>query len=297
MAHGPCAGVSTVGACEVPDFGLCSYLDVAAEAWPYSPAAGTNSSTTLGAGSPSNVAPLVVADALAPALDRDGLLRVADALAPVTDALLIGDSADARVQFPPSYRARLVAETGARAWVGLNCRDRNRVALEGEIAACVDAGALALHCVTGDHPSAGHRPDAHAVFDLDSLDLVRLAALSGVLCSVAHAPAAPPVEQRLPRLLAKIAAGAGAVFVDGPGDAAVVGPAVAALRAAGFSGLVLVCVTASDGLAPAARRVKQVLALPGVDGVNLSGGAAPGDETAAVARLAQLAALTRDGAR
>src|SRR5260370_1110801 len=119
----------------------------------------------------------------------------------------------ARVQFPPSYQVRLLVDAGVAGWAGINCRDRNRVALEGEIAACADAGAAGVHCVTGDHPAAGHRPDAAAVFDLDSVELVELASTAGALparplCSAAHAPAAPPAGKRLASLLAKIDAAA-----------------------------------------------------------------------------------------
>jgi 5,10-methylenetetrahydrofolate reductase len=234
---------------------------------------------------------VIVTDLLAPALSADALRRLAAELAPVSDACLLGDHQQSRVQFPPSYRVRLLADEGVPAWAGLNTRDRNRVALEGEVAACLDAGAVGLHCVTGDHPAAGHRPDARAVFDLDAVGVVGLAAGRGALCSVAHAPTVPPVERRLPRLLAKIRAGADAVFVDGPGDPEVVGPAVAALRATGFTGLVLACVTPYPATtSDAVRRVERVLALSGVDGVNLSGGAGPGDEMTAARRLAEVAA-------
>src|SRR5258708_3409533 len=104
----------------------------------------------------------------------------------------------------PTPDARLLAEEGIAPWAGINCRDRNRVAIEGEIAACVDAGVVGLHCVTGDHPSTGHRPDARPVFDLDCVEVIELARPSGALCSTAHAPSAAPTERRLARLLAKI---------------------------------------------------------------------------------------------
>ena len=79
----------------------------------------------------------------------------------------------ARVQFPPPT-APARGRRGLRPWAGLNCRDRNRVALEGELLALADVGA-AVHCVTGDHTELGHRPDAQPVFDLDSTRLTALA--------------------------------------------------------------------------------------------------------------------------
>lgn len=353
MTHGPCAGVHADGACEVPDAGRCSFLAVDGE-WPYpvnglaaarpprllDPAAATFLRTAASR-------PVVVADLPATPLSADSLRATASVLAGAADACLLGDHGGARVQLPPSYRTRLLTEEGVPAWPGINCRDRNRVALEGEIAACVDAGAVGVHCVTGDHTALGHRADAAPVFDLDSLDVVGLAARAGgTLCSVAHAPAAPPTERRLSRLLAKIEAGADAVFVDHCGGPQPVADAVAELRAAGFSGLVLACVpvvtsaasasvvasfagdrmppgyleritggydaaalaagalSASPPSATAAAAqaeitaagidegtelAEQMLEIPGVDGVNLSGGAPPGDELALARAMAEIA--------
>ena len=273
MAHGPCAGVRADGSCEVAGAGRCSYLDVPDHDWPYAgaliPASGAGplmpealmpealmseaarscprSPAAAGFLATAAARPVVVADLVAPALSADGIRACAAEIAGFADACLTGDHPGARVQFPPSYRARLLADEGVTAWAGINCRDRNRVALEGEIAACADAGVAGVHCVTGAHPASGHRPDAAAVFDVDSIELVELARTAAALparplCSVAHAPAAPPATKRLARLLAKVNAGAEVVFVDHCGGAGQLADAVGALRATGFDGLVLSCV-------------------------------------------------------
>ena len=124
----------------------------------------------------------MLADLPTAPLDRSALLRSADLLADGVDAVLIGDHPGARVQFPPSYRALLLRDRGVAVWAGLNCRDRNRVALEGELAALADAGAAAVHCVTGDHTAIGHRPDAAPVFDLDATRLAAAARAAGCWC-------------------------------------------------------------------------------------------------------------------
>ncbi|WP_157488660.1 methylenetetrahydrofolate reductase C-terminal domain-containing protein [Pseudofrankia sp. DC12] len=373
MAHGPCAGVGADGACEVPGFGTCAFLDVAAVDWPYARTLGAAAPGSDGAAATSQerhpavatflaaagTRPVVVADLPTAPLSAASLLASAATLAGAADACLLGDHGGARVQFPPSYRARLLADAGVPAWVGINCRDRNRVAIEGEIAACLDAGAVAVHCVTGDHPALGHRPDAAAVFDLDSVGVVALTAAAaagggGALCSVSHAPATPPTDRRLARLLTKIDAGADVVFVDHCGGPGPVADAVGELRAAGFGGLVLACVpvvtsaasaavvasfagdrlpagyldritggTAADwmphanghgpavltaaetaeietaeietaeietaGIAEGTELAERMLEIPGVDGVNLSGGAPPGQEVALAAAMAEIA--------
>ena len=188
--------------------------------------------------------------------------------------------------------------------------------------------------MTGDHPGTGHRSDAAAVFDLDSIELVELArtvaALSaGPLCSVAHAPSAPPEGKRLDRLLAKINAGADVVFVDHCGGVGRLAGAVGELREAGFDGLVLCCVPvvtsagaaevvssfaadrlppgylegimsapdpAESGVTAAAHLAEAVLAVPGVNGLNLSTGAGPGQELDAMRAMAEVSRRVR-GAR
>ena len=191
MAHGPCAGVSPEGLCEVPDAGRCTFVDLLEPQWPYPPAAAPAAVAAASTPTPDRrERPIVVADVPAAALSADSLRTVATVLAGAVDAGLLGDHGLARVQFPPSYRVRVLTEAGLPAWAGLNCRDRSRVALEGELAACLDAGAVGLHCVTGDHPARDGRPDRLAVFDLDALGLVDLAAGAAVPAPSASVPSA-----------------------------------------------------------------------------------------------------------
>jgi 5,10-methylenetetrahydrofolate reductase len=226
------------------------------------------------------------------------------------------------VQLPPSYRARLVADEGLRPWAGLNCRDRNRVALEGELAALADAGAL-VHCVTGDHPAIGHRADAKPVFDVDSTELVALARRAGLFASVAENPVAVPVERRPARLVEKVRAGASACIVNHPGSAEVVHEFVDAARGLGAADtMFLVCVpvvfsaasaagirtftalalpdgllaaveAARDPFAEGVRRAvafaQRVLEVPGVAGVDLSMAPSPGERELALDAIRTIA--------
>jgi 5,10-methylenetetrahydrofolate reductase len=259
--------------------------------------------------------PVVVADLPAPALDRTGLLRTADLLAGAVDAVLTGDHGGARVQFPPSYRALLLRGAGLGVWAGLNCRDRNRVALEGELAALADADVAAVHCVTGDHTRLGHRPDAQPVFDLDSTQLAGLARAEGLLVSVGETPSGPPVERRPARLAEKVRAGAQVCLVNHAGGAGRVAEFVAAgppipyiacvpvvldrhsaELISGFTGFVLPpgflegILDAPDpstaGIAAAVDLSAQLLAVPGVRGVNLSAVPVPGAERSTASALA-----------
>ncbi|WP_154794445.1 methylenetetrahydrofolate reductase [Occultella kanbiaonis] len=163
--------------------------------------------------------PLVLTGLPVPPLDSGAFAVAADHLAGVADAVLTGDSARARVQFPPSYRAALMQQHGLRGWLGINCRDRNRVAIEGELLAIADSGAAGVLCVTGDPVTAGHRPDAKGVFDLDGISAAHLASRAGLFTAVPEAPVSAPVQGRALRALHKQQAGAELLFLQYAGDA------------------------------------------------------------------------------
>jgi 5,10-methylenetetrahydrofolate reductase len=273
--------------------------------------------------------PLIVADLPVPALDVDALRAAARAMASAgtVDAALTGDHGQERVQLPPVLRAQILAAEGLRPWIGLNCRDRNRVALEGELAGLAAVGVTEVHCVTGDHTLTGHRPDATPVFDLDGTALAALAAGAGLTASVAEAPLSPPVEARPDRLATKATAGAAVGIVNHTGDAGTIGDFVAATRAAGavmmtflacvpvvisagsaarlrsFVGLVTPpglierVLTADDpweaGVAEAVRFAEEVLAQPDVAGIDLSGVSGRGEEPALARAMTEVARRLR----
>jgi len=324
MTYGPCGGVALDGACET-GAAPCSFLDRRLVAWTGTVHAVSPADDPLLAVARSR--PLVVVDLPDRPLDAASTRRAAAALRGSADAVLLGDAGWSRLQFPPSYRASLVAAEGVRPWAGVNCRDRNRVALEAELGALADLGA-AIHCVTGDHTSLGHRADAQAVFDLDSTRLAALARARGALVSVAENPVAPPRHRRAARLMEKLRAGAQVCFVNHPGDRATVALFVAEAVALGagstpfivclpvlhsaecverirtFTGLALpagleeAVLGATDPFAIGVERAvafaRDVLQVPGVVGVNLSATYPPGDEDRAVqAALAVIGELAR----
>ena len=310
MEYGPCGGVEFDGTCEVADF-RCGFLEVPTVRWhgQSHDAPSTTGATALR--SLMATRPVVVADFPARALDAASIAECGALLAGSVDAVLAGDAGSARVQFPPAYRAGLIQATGLAVWSGLTCRDRNRVAMEGELAALAHIGVAGVHCVTGDHTNTGERPDAMPVFDLDSTQAASLARANGHLVSVAEAPATPPVDRRPDRLLEKMRAGAEVCFVNHSGGAVPVATFIARAQDLGATMAFIPCIPVvvdrasaellatfttlvlpegyltrilaatdpfTEGVAAAVELGRQFLEIDGVVGVNLSGGAGPGRE-------------------
>ena len=91
----------------------------------------------------------------------------------LADAVNVTDGASARVHMSAFAAATIMAREGIEPVLQLTTRDRNRIALQGDV---VGASALGIHnflCLTGDKMSAGDQPDAAEVFEIDSGELMR----------------------------------------------------------------------------------------------------------------------------
>jgi 5,10-methylenetetrahydrofolate reductase len=274
---------------------------------------------------PLRAVPLILADFSSEPYSVPAHRTVAAALAPSCDAVLVGEHQN-RPDFPPAVLASMLREAGARPWITLACRDRNRVVLEQELTGLRHLGVDAVLCVTGDARAYDVRPDVTQVFDLDGPRLAALAARVGVAAAVPEAPAAPPRHLRPFRLVQKQRAGAAVAVLNHDSVASVTAFMAAAARAGltipviasvavftdepsaavlrGLPGLELdpdvVRRVLDDpdpvaaGVATAAREARALLAIPGVAGVNISGlASARGYEFAAQVK-AELAARIRE---
>ena len=91
----------------------------------------------------------------------------------LADAVNVTDGASARVHMSALAAAAIMAREGIDPVLQLTTRDRNRLALQGDV---VGASALEIYnflCLTGDKMSAGDQPDAAEVFEIDSGALMR----------------------------------------------------------------------------------------------------------------------------
>jgi methylenetetrahydrofolate reductase (NADPH) len=139
------------------------------------------------------------------------------------DAVNATDNTAAHAHASPLAVAIALKHLGMEPVMQLTCRDRNRLALEAELAGAALHGIENVCCLTGDDVTAGDEPEARRVFDLDSIQLLALGRtmmngtyLSGrkidpaphfFLGAVENA-GAPPYDHRVDRALKKVRAGA-----------------------------------------------------------------------------------------
>jgi len=140
------------------------------------------------------------------------------------DAINIPDGPRASARMSAHALAVLIEqEVGIETVLHVCCRDRNLIGLQADLLGGYALGLRNLLIITGDPPKLGDYPDATAVFDLDSIGLVRLAqklnrgqdlvgrpigAATGFLVGVGVNPVAVNVEREIERFEAKVKAGA-----------------------------------------------------------------------------------------
>jgi 5,10-methylenetetrahydrofolate reductase len=152
------------------------------------------------------------------------VLDYAAALRERVHAVNITDSPLANMRMSPIAVAHIVRrEAGLDAIFHLTCRDRNVIGLQSELLGAAALGVRTILVLTGDPPTRGDHPNAHGVFEVDSVGLVRIAnqlnqgfdledhVLTGTpefFIGVAANPAAPDLEQEVWRLMQKLEGGA-----------------------------------------------------------------------------------------
>lgn len=106
--------------------------------------------------------------------DADAIARKALLLKGVVDAVNITDNQTAIVRVSSIATAKLVLDMGLEPIMQMTCRDRNRLAMQSDILGAYLLGIRNILCLTGDHLCFGNHRDARYVFDLDSVQLIRM---------------------------------------------------------------------------------------------------------------------------
>ena len=98
--------------------------------------------------------------------DLTELMDAAEALRDQVAAFNLTDSAASRMAMAPTAVAHLLGDRGIESTLQIAGRDRNRLAVQGDMLAAHALGVPNIVCMTGDPPSGGDHPDAKPVFDL-----------------------------------------------------------------------------------------------------------------------------------
>ena len=119
----------------------------------------------------------VVTAELAPPLaaDAGALLDRAAPLKGLADAVNVTDAAGARTAMSSLAAAAVLVQAGIEPVLQMTCRDRNRIALTGELMGAAMLGIPNILVLHGDDPKGGDQPEAKPVYDLDSRRLIALA--------------------------------------------------------------------------------------------------------------------------
>ena len=158
------------------------------------------------------------------AADASAVLARAGCRAGVADAVNVTDGAGARAHMSALAAAAILARAGIEPVLQFTLRDRNRIALQGDLLGAAALGIPNIMCLTGDKPEVGDQPDAKPVYDLDTRALMTTARIMrdegtyptgraidpppSLFIGGADMPVDPEPGWRPEALLAKIEAGA-----------------------------------------------------------------------------------------
>lgn len=156
--------------------------------------------------------------------DPEEVYEAALVLSRVCDAINATDASGANCHMSSVAICALLTRAGYEPVYQVGCRDRNRIAIQGDLIGAAAMGVRNVLCITGDDTTAGDQPEAKRVFDFDSIHLLRTAKimrdhghfLSGrkittpprLFLGAVSNPFVQPYEWRPLRLAKKIEAGA-----------------------------------------------------------------------------------------
>lgn len=105
--------------------------------------------------------------------DLSDMMKKAELLRDRVDAFNLTDSASAIMTMAPMAAAATLKQAGFEPILQVTSRDRNRIAVQGDLLGNAALGVDAMVCMGGDPPGAGDHPDAKGVFDLDTIALLK----------------------------------------------------------------------------------------------------------------------------
>ena len=140
------------------------------------------------------------------------------------DAINATDGSGANCHMSSVAVCALLRSAGYSVVMQVSCRDRNRIAIQGDVLGAAAIGVASVLCLTGDGVQSGDHPQAKPVFDLDSISLLsilrqmrdgsqfqsgrKITCAPRLFLGAAANPFVPPYDFRPLRLAKKVEAGA-----------------------------------------------------------------------------------------
>ena len=155
--------------------------------------------------------------------DTSELAHHVDSFKDRVDAINVTDHQSSVMRFPSLGGCLLIKEHGGEPVLQVTCRDRNRLALQADVLLAYSRGICNVLCLTGDSIDVGDHKEAKPVFDLDSVQLLRmirtmesgidmgggdLKGVPGFCIGASVHPEADFIEPQLIKFEKKVAAGA-----------------------------------------------------------------------------------------
>jgi len=156
-------------------------------------------------------------------IDFSHIRECARAVKGRVDGVNVTDFQSAVVRASSLGGAKILLDEGLEPIMQITGRDRNRIAIQGELLSAAALGIKNVLALTGDHPSIGDHPEARGVFDMDSVNILQAATnlmrgcdlkgnqLSGTpeyFLGASVTPFYDPLELQILKMKKKIQAGA-----------------------------------------------------------------------------------------
>jgi len=106
--------------------------------------------------------------------DTSEIVHHIELLKDKVDALNVTDHQSSVMRFPSLGGCLLIKEHGGEPILQMTTRDRNRLALQADLLLAYSRGIRNVLCLTGDAIEVGDHKEAKPVFDLDSVQLIRM---------------------------------------------------------------------------------------------------------------------------
>ncbi len=141
------------------------------------------------------------------------------------DAYNVTDNQSAMIHVGSLPVSIMLKQAGLEPVVQFTARDRNRLGIQADLLGAAVFGINTVVALSGDHPIWGDHPQAKAVYDMDSMNLIRMIRMMrdhqvfengkeiprqapDFFIGAVENPFAPPFEYRPIRLAKKVLAGA-----------------------------------------------------------------------------------------